>query len=184
MLEVPTDGMAEAESNTVKPGKYGKSKKKRTTRSKSKTHHAIAESNVHSESRESLEKSTNGTVSLTTKCAETSPLSLNPDHFQLLYKLRWPRTLFHSQSPSEQSTSCYHSFNSSAAMCRFFNRRPEPVESVAFTSDGLWLAAGRSDGQIDIYDVNGAILQMVRSTKGHVVKSNCTCFMQGRNLMR
>lgn len=61
-----------------------------------------------------------------------------------LSTLQWPRT-----------------FLSRASLCRFFHRQPGPVESLAFTSDGLWLGVGRSGGQIDIYDVYGEVLQMV-----------------------
>lgn len=70
---------------------------------------------------------------------------------EMPFELLWPRT-----------------FQPKAAICRFFSRRSGAVESVAFTPDGLWLAVGRGDGQIDVYDVTSELIQFVRRELGQV----------------
>lgn len=55
-------------------------------------------------------------------------------------------------SAVEQSLPVPSCFVAEADLCRFYSRRATGVDSLAFTSDGSWLAVGRTDGQIDLYD--------------------------------
>lgn len=81
---------------------------------------------------------------------------LTEQQLQALYQLQW-NTRIEGGFPDERESS-----NGGGALCRFFSRYSHGVESLAFTADSLWLAAGRTDGQIDIYDVKGRVLQIVR----------------------
>jgi WD40 repeat protein len=67
-----------------------------------------------------------------------------------------------SSSPPSDVDPSNLMFDPEADLCRFFSRHSTGVESLVFTSDSQWLAVGRSDGQIDIYDVTARQLLMVR----------------------
>lgn len=58
--------------------------------------------------------------------------------------------------PETDSNNVGTVFAKDGSYCRLFSRRPAGAEAVAFSADSAWVAIGRADGQIDIYDANGA----------------------------
>lgn len=63
-----------------------------------------------------------------------------------------------------QCGSAVSCFAPEADLCRFYSRHATGVESLAFTDDAQWLAVGRTDGQIDLYD--SARRQLIMSLPG------------------